>query len=244
MENSQFESIEKELKDLINRFSKADEVLNNLQDVQNQFGWLGKICDDLNEELKKVKQLHNEYLKKHEKVDEELKKVKQLHSKLSEDINQAQENIEKRFTQLKEENELKLETLIDSKLSNISKDINQVEENIEQPFTQFKEEMDSTTQKADNTKRVENLPVPLPSDKEMEEFLYQLLKETFINKNNEPELFRFFEENLDKLNDDRLPELLQNWAKTAPNVEGTKKRFNRVTTIKSLIKKFNERISH
>ena len=247
MESSEFEKINNDLKDLKEGFSKANQVLKGLEDIQSKFEGLAKTYEKL-----------NEYLEKHKEIDEYLAKVKQLHSKLSEDINQAQENIKKRFTQLKEENELKLKTLTDSKLPKISEDINQVEENLEKRFTQFKEEhelklkalksqiadnisrrgVELTTQEPDNTKSVRNLPVldSLPSDEEMNEFLYQLLKETqiFIDKKNKSEISRFFRENLDKLNDDRLPELLQNWANKAHNPENKQKCLKKIAMINSL----------
>ncbi|NET29887.1 hypothetical protein [Okeania sp. SIO1I7] len=234
MENYQFENIEKELEELRNRFSRADLVLNDLENIQSQFEWLGKTCDELNKSrdelnkyLEKVKHIHNECLKKRDELNEYLVEVKQLHSELSkipQVINQPQENFEEPLTLVREENELKLEVMKSQVIENVSTS-----------------SMDLIIQEPDNTQSVKKLPDPLPSEQEMEKFVPQLLRVVLESKADEQVVHSFLRKNLDKLND-RFPEVLQNWANTTlPKVRDSKKQefLNRITVMSSLIRTFD-----
>lgn len=88
-----FEQIEQELRELRTRFSRADEVLRSLEAIQAEFEGLAETHKTLREYVIEVSRFNSES------------------NNIINIIKQAQENFEQHFTQLREENELKLDDL-------------------------------------------------------------------------------------------------------------------------------------
>lgn len=95
-----FEKIKRDLEELRKRFSEADIVLSNLEEIQLQF-------ESLVETHKKLK----EYVSEVSRFNAESNEILKL-------ISQSQENFEKSFVELKEANTLNLGNLESKLLEN------------------------------------------------------------------------------------------------------------------------------
>jgi DNA repair exonuclease SbcCD ATPase subunit len=92
-----FERIEQELQELKSRFSRADGVLRDLEEIQIQF-------EDLAEIHKQLKEDVNKYESKFSRFNAESNDLIKL-------VQQSQENFEQRFTKLRDANQIKLDDL-------------------------------------------------------------------------------------------------------------------------------------
>ena len=95
MENSNidFEQIEQELQELIRRFSKADTVLRELEEIQIEFENLAETHKQLKKDAKETSQLNSEA------------------SEVITQILQSYKTFEKRFNELHDNNQLKTENI-------------------------------------------------------------------------------------------------------------------------------------
>jgi chromosome segregation ATPase len=92
-----FERIEQELQELKSRFSRADGVLRDLEEIQIQF-------EDLAEIHKQLKEDVNKYESEFSRFNAESNDLIKL-------LQQSQEKFEQRFTKLRDANQIKLDDL-------------------------------------------------------------------------------------------------------------------------------------
>ncbi|MEQ8387022.1 MAG: hypothetical protein RH949_32165 [Coleofasciculus sp. A1-SPW-01] len=113
-----FEQIEQELQELRSRFSRADQVLRDLEEIQSQFESIAKTHNKLKEYVAEVSRFNSES------------------GNTLKDIKRVQKNFEQRFTELREENELKLDDLksqllqAENRLSSHDNDIQELQPSI------------------------------------------------------------------------------------------------------------------
>ena len=126
MENSNidFEQIEQELQELIRRFSKADTVLRELEEIQIEFENLAETHKQLKKDAKKTSQLNSEA------------------SELITQILQSYKSFEKRFNELHDNNQLKTE--------NLKSKILELNQQFADKFTENKLALNSLVQRLEN----------------------------------------------------------------------------------------------
>jgi chromosome segregation ATPase len=126
MENSNidFEQIEQELQELIRRFSKADTVLRELEEIQIEFENLAETHKQLKKDAKETSQLNSEA------------------SELITQILQSYKSFEKRFNELHDNNQLKTE--------NLKSEILELNQQFADKFTENKLALNSLEQRLEN----------------------------------------------------------------------------------------------
>ncbi|MBD1895515.1 hypothetical protein [Coleofasciculus sp. FACHB-129] len=92
-----FERIEQELQELRSRFSRADVVLSDLEEIQIQFEDLAEIHKQLKEDVKK-------HVSEFSRFNAESTDIIKL-------LQQSQKDFEQRFTQLRDANQIKIDDM-------------------------------------------------------------------------------------------------------------------------------------